>query len=722
MARNLPWIIGCGALCVALSMWPCQALEIFDSVISSRRLKLIKMKAEQWDPILHRLNASAGKKEDANAQCRADMRRFIDAIVHRQLAGLQLLDSQGSMPTGILHGALSDMGSHRECFAAEILDEKGNVIARKFCALYVYNSEPVPNFPDIIAKERSNAKTFAFLQSAVKVGACIPSSCSEDDIKIILNEALSEWELSTFVSACDHNVPPDEPSVFVILTLAAFVTAVVLATALDVLHRQKLALADQAAADADFGSFLARLQTLSLLRTTRETFCVDASGSGKGAKLDVFNGLRVVGLVWVIAIHSYIFMDDALIDNSDEMYEMSRTLGRQFIVNATMSVAIFTTVSGFMLWMTVSKRSPEENGKTSWLSMVLHRYLRLFPLVIVTSCFHHLMPVSGYGPLWATFGELRKRAFPENWPFYVAGMLNYLDLDKICSPQHWYTGMDFQVFTITLYFAYRLKRSGSKRSLLIIMGLSTLITYVQNHMLELTPGLLYYTPLGRHKYAGSVYYMPYTHIPSYCIGVLAGYYYTKQPSRRLSRRKVAILWVAALAAITMSLCGTILWTGVEQPSQAVTAVYAATTRIFYCGGLAWLMYACLTDRGGFLTDALAWPGWAPISRLSYSIYIIHDFMLYYQWVAFPSRVNGGYYFMMTVVAGNCVGSFAMAFVLHAFFERPINLMATLLEERCLPGRRTVARDALAASEQENGVVIPKRTTTVRGRNDRTKRL
>ncbi|KAH8023507.1 hypothetical protein HPB51_014756 [Rhipicephalus microplus] len=623
------------------------------------------MKAEQWDPILHRLNASAGKKEDANAQCRADMRRFIDAIVHRQLAGLQLLDSQGSMPTGILHGALSDMGSHKECFAAEILDEKGNVIARKFCALYVYNSEPLPNFPDIIAKERSNAKTFAFLQSAVKVGACIPSSCSEDDIKIILNEG--DWELSTFVSACDHNVPPDEPSVFVILTLAAFVTAVVLATALDVLHRQKLALADQAAADADFGSFLARLQTLSLLRTTRETFCVDASGSGKGAKLDVFNGLRVVGLVW---------------------------------------------------------RSPEENGKTSWLSMVLHRYLRLFPLVIVTSCFHHLMPVSGYGPLWATFGELRKRAFPENWPFYVAGMLNYLDLDKICSPQHWYTGMDFQVFTITLYFAYRLKRqaSGSKRSLLIIMGLSTLITYVQNHMLELTPGLLYYTPLGRHKYAGSVYYMPYTHIPSYCIGVLAGYYYTKQPSRRLSRRKVAILWVAALAAITMSLCGTILWTGVEQPSQAVTAVYAATTRIFYCGGLAWLMYACLTDRGGFLTDALAWPGWAPISRLSYSIYIIHDFMLYYQWVAFPSRVNGGYYFMMTVVAGNCVGSFAMAFVLHAFFERPINLMATLLEERCLPGRRTVARDALAASEQENGVVIPKRTTTVRGRNDRTKRL
>ncbi|XP_049272114.1 nose resistant to fluoxetine protein 6-like [Rhipicephalus sanguineus] len=361
------------------------------------------------------------------------------------------------------------MGSHKECFAAGILDEKGNVVARKFCALYMYNSNPLPNFPEIIEKERDNAKKFVFQQSAVKLGACIPSSCTNDDITIILNEALSEWKLLTFVSACDYNVPPDEPSVFVILTLAAFVSAVVLATILDVIHRRKLALVDQATADGDSGSspFLARLQTLSLLRATRATFRVD--GGAKGGRLDVFNGLRVIGLVWVIAIHSYIYMDDALIDNSDELYEMSRTLGWQFIVNATMSVAIFTTVSGFMLWMAISKRSAEDNGKTSWLAMVLHRYLRLFPLVVLTACFHHLVPISGYGPLWATFGEMRKGAFPDNWPFYVTGLLNWLDLDKICSPQHWYTGMDFQVFAITLFFARILKRQAFSLSSLTPM-------------------------------------------------------------------------------------------------------------------------------------------------------------------------------------------------------------------------------------------------------------
>lgn len=722
MARKWSWIVGCCVLCIPLSIWPCEALEIFESVINARRLELIKMKAWHWDPFLRRLNASVHRKDNVNTKCRADMQRFVDAMILRQVPGLQLLDSQGSFPTGVLHGALAEIGSHKECFAAGIVHERGAVIARKFCSLYVFNADPLPVFPELSQKEQKKAKMFAFQQSALKIGACIPSSCNNDDFTIIINEALSEWKLSSFVSACDHNVPPDEPSIFVIFILAAFVTTVVLATVLDVINRHKLTLGDQAAADSDAAGsrFLARLQTLSLLRTARSTFRMEGGGvGGKGERLDIFNGLRVIGLVWVITIHTHIYMDEALMDNNDEVYELSRTLARQFIVNATMSVAIFTTVSGFMQWMTISKRSDEEHGKTSWFAMVLHRYLRLFPLVCVTACFHHFVPVSGYGPLWATFGELRKRAFPDHWPYYITGMLNLLDMENICSPQHWYTALDFQLFTIMLYFTRRLKRTGSKRPLLIIMALSMLFTYVQNHMLELTPGLLYYTPLGRHNYAGFVYYMPYTHIPSYCLGILAGYYYTKQPSRRLSRRKVALMWVAAVAAIGFSLFGTVLWTGHELPSRVATALFAATTRTLYCGGLAWVMYACLTDRGGFLTSFLAWPGWAPISRLSFCIYIIHDFLLYYQWVSFPGRVNGGYYFM-TVVAGNCVGSFVMAFALHAFFERPLNLMATVLEKRFLPSRRSAASEPLAASE--DGVVTPRRVTTVRGRNDRTKRL
>ncbi|XP_077524834.1 nose resistant to fluoxetine protein 6-like [Amblyomma americanum] len=711
---------GCGLLCLVLSLPSVQPLEIFDSVITARRLDLVKFKALQWEPFLRRLNDTVHNKADVNAMCRAHMQLFIDAMVQRDVPGLQLLDSQGSFPTGMLHGSSGEIGSQKECFAAALADNNGDPVGKKFCSVVVYHTDRLPNFPQVAEKEQKKAKVFAFEQSMLKIGACLPSACSNEDVEKILSKALSEWKASSFISACDHNQPTEEPSVFIIIILGAFITAVGLATALDVINRTKPTLLDQASSDANSAasgkSLLARFQSLSVLEAVRSTFSMDG---GKGDRLDIFNGLRVLALVWVVTIHTYIYMDDSLIDSMNEMYKMSRTFARQFIVNASMSVAIFMTVGGFMQWMTVSKRTNDEHGSATYFVLVFRRYLRLFPLVAVTACFHQMVPVSGYGPLWAFFSVLRRKAFPENWPYYILGILNFLALEGICSPQHWYTASDFQVFAIMLYFSRRLKRTGSFKPILVILGLSNLITYLQNHMQDLGPGLLYYAALGKNSEAGPVYYMPYTHIPSYCIGIIAGYYYTKQPSRKLSRRKVMLLWMAALASIGISLFGTILWTGHELPSRTATALYAATTRSLFSSGLAWIIYACLTDRAGFLTSVLAWPGWAPMSRLSFSIYIIHDFILYYQWINFPGRVDGGYYFMMTVVAGNCAASFVAAFALHAVFERPIALMASLLEERCFPKRhRHPSSDGLAVGEAGAAA----KRFTARGRGERTKRL
>ncbi|XP_075526633.1 uncharacterized protein LOC142558375 [Dermacentor variabilis] len=137
---------------------------------------------------------------------------------------------------------------------------------------------------------------------------------------------------------------------------------------------------------------------------------------------------------------------------------MSKTLLRQLMVNATMNVSVFMTISGFMQWMTIWKRQNNEYGKAGWFAVVLHRYLRMFPLVTITACFHQLHPTSGHGPTWSYHTELRRKAFPENWHHYLLGTLNFIDLDSICSPQQWYTSADFQCFVFMLFFTIRLKR------------------------------------------------------------------------------------------------------------------------------------------------------------------------------------------------------------------------------------------------------------------------
>ncbi|CAN7982880.1 unnamed protein product [Ixodes hexagonus] len=60
--------------------------------------------------------------------------------------------------------------------------------------------------------------------------------------------------------------------------------------------------------------------------------------------MDAFHGLRVLATVWVITIHTHIYVDKALFDNIDELFRMSATWMRQFIVNASMSVCMFFTI------------------------------------------------------------------------------------------------------------------------------------------------------------------------------------------------------------------------------------------------------------------------------------------------------------------------------------------------------------------------------------------
>ncbi|XP_049276087.1 nose resistant to fluoxetine protein 6-like [Rhipicephalus sanguineus] len=181
------------------------------------------------------------------------------------------------------------------------------------------------------------------------------------------------------------------------------------------------------------------------------------------------------------------------------------------------------------------------------------------------------------------------------------------------------------------------------------MALAMLYSFVENYYYQYPPAVLFYLPLLRDgKHGEHVYYMPYSHVPSYCLGIVAGFWYTTKVSHQLPKLKVAFLWVAALCAICIAQFGSVLWAGYEHPSRITTALYAVTHRGLFSAGIAWVIYACLTGRAGFLTSLLAWPGWAPLSRLSFSAYMIQDIVIQYEWRSLASRVDGGYYFMIVL--------------------------------------------------------------------------
>ncbi|XP_042144559.1 O-acyltransferase like protein-like [Ixodes scapularis] len=205
----------------------------------------------------------------------------------------------------------------------------------------------------------------------------------------------------------------------------------------------------------------------------------------------------------------------------------------------------------------------------------------------------------------------------------------------------------------------------------------------------------------------SLYYTPYVHFVSYCLGILAAFYHSKYGTDNIGKAKQVLLWVASLLCMSGVLFGSILWnSGAEAPSPWVAAFYKATHRALFSAGLCWIMFACVTGRAGFINNILSWPAWVPLSRLSFGSYMIHDFILFYQWLNFRNRINEGYFFLMTLVAGNFAASFAASILLHAFLEKPIVLMSTVVEEmlpRFLPQRW---RRADPASQGTTGSARP----------------
>ncbi|KAH7976658.1 hypothetical protein HPB52_017549 [Rhipicephalus sanguineus] len=206
---------------------------MFDSVIYARRRELLNMKVSQWKPFLQRLDHSLRSNLDVNATCLRDMRSFVDAVMQRSAAGLELLDSLGSLPSGILRGSLVDEGSYKGCFSANVTDKNGRFVSRKFCDIVVF-------------------------------------------------------------------------------ILGLFVATVALATLTDMLNPAKSTSEDTAYGSSNTDKDLKeRFRRLSVVYTLREAFRLDTSND---ARLDVFNGLRALTMVWVIVLHTHLYVEETLLE------------------------------------------------------------------------------------------------------------------------------------------------------------------------------------------------------------------------------------------------------------------------------------------------------------------------------------------------------------------------------------------------------------------------
>lgn len=141
-------------------------------------------------------------------------------------------------------------------------------------------------------------------------------------------------------------------------------------------------------------------------------------------------------------------------------------------------------------------------------------------------------------------------------------------------------------------------------------------------------------------------------------------------------------------------------------SDAVAGLYSATSRTLWSIGLAWIVYACVTGHGGIINSLLSWKPFIPLSRLSYSAYLIHPVIIacfygsrettfhfshylmvsidwsHLKWTKFIENISFFFPFFLQVyfILGNIVITYVISFGLAVFFEAPIAALEKLFRQ------------------------------------------
>jgi len=70
--------------------------------------------------------------------------------------------------------------------------------------------------------------------------------------------------------------------------------------------------------------------------------------------------------------------------------------------------------------------------------------------------------------------------------------------------------------------------------------------------------------------------------------------------------------------------------GVSKPAWGTVqrTAYETLSRDAWAMALAWIVYACNIGYGGFIAHIINWRGWAPLSKMTFAVYLIHPLVIF----------------------------------------------------------------------------------------------
>ncbi|XP_037072333.1 nose resistant to fluoxetine protein 6-like [Pollicipes pollicipes] len=487
---------------------------------------------------------------------------------------------------------------------------------------------------------------------------CVPSSCSGEDVvrglQLLLGGKVS-------VSALESTTPEDSveftpPDRAVITIMALFGGLMVAGTALDLHYRgltRRLMTVLQLkpctcvlGADPPAGrrgdasdtsqpprrpapgrpqqallAFSVYTNTQKLLDTTPR----------KGT-LACLHGIRFFSMTWVVLGHS---ASGAFSTDYSPMVALDWANNPLFeaVLNGTLSVDTFFVLSGVLL-AHVFCNVYQKTGQFNLPVFYIHRYLRLTaPLAFIIAFSATWFSYIGDGPLWSLAKGSQSRC-QENWWKDLLYVQNIVDFKRTCLGPTWYLAVDMQLFVFSpLVLLPLVWRPVLGVLWLCAVTVGFLVLRVAIWAVDDLPPVQFELRPEHSDLFDRNYKYPWTRCTVWLVGIGLGFLLHKLRDRRVTLKPWQYLpgWIAAFAVGISVVYGMhsyqMPWD--PTPSKAVAVAYGGLHRLAWGLAVSWIIFACVTGYGGVINTFLSYPGFVPLSRLTYAGYLVHSDVLFF---------------------------------------------------------------------------------------------
>ncbi|KAL3271387.1 hypothetical protein HHI36_021871 [Cryptolaemus montrouzieri] len=525
---------------------------------------------------------------------------------------------------GILDGNFFDLGYYDEC-----LNIKNDELAiyGKYCLASLPLTEIEHLFPksyDAINVSRKRLEESKKrvpelrvvgsdpLQVGYHFGICVPDKCTIDDLKEI-------YPLLTIdESLCYSKTQTSEMNAGAIISLVVVgvvVLITVLSTIYDIINEYQ-----------ETGIKHEALIAFSLYSNGRKLL----RSSKNPDQLLCLNGLKALSMAWVVLGHTYANVGvSAATDNIVFLSDWMDDAKNMLIISGTLSVDTFFTVGGLLTVYTFMKTENfdlKESFKAVPL-MYLHRYLRLTPAVAILVLLYGtgLLSYISDGPRWGSIQDLLINGCSEYWWSALLYIQNYENVQNLCMSQTWYLSVDMQLFLLSPFIMIPLKK-WPKYVMLLMCGLMVMgiaIPFYIGYSNKLS-GLLLNSEQPSFTY--QYYFKTHARFGPYVIGMFTGYliYNMKKVKKPL---KFSMIFISFLWVLTLAILITCIFDGFHLVKHTDNALadgfYLGFNRSVWSCAVSLLILLCVFGNGGPVNWFLSLPVFQFLSKISYSIYLIH---------------------------------------------------------------------------------------------------